>query len=151
MDGQRYRCKRQRALWAVVLEMYSLPSVTDTAKLLPELGQVPGFALDVMTADTNGSLWDFDNKVIRNQAVRRVKEEKPMLLEGSHMCTAFLTWQRIHNLIRCPVTFAAEKKRAVEHFQFHLDLCREQLPIFASDTSMRLLQHRGRSHRLRSR
>ena len=83
--------------------------------------------MDLTTADTHGSLWDFDSKVMRERAMRKVKEERPQLLIGSPMCTAFSTWQRINNLIRCPVTVAAEKKRAVEHLAFSVELYREQM------------------------
>ena len=43
------------------------------------------------------------------------------------MRTAFYTWQRINNLIRDPVTVAAEKRRAVEHLSFFAELYREQV------------------------
>ena len=49
-----------------------------------------------------------------------------MLLVGSPMCTAFSTWQRINNKIRCPVTVAAELKRAKEHLTFCVELYRLQ-------------------------
>ena len=93
---------------AVVLEIYSPPRVTAATKLLPELRLIPGFALDLTTADVDGALWDFDSKVMRDRAMKKVKEERPQLLIGSPMCTAFSTWQRINDKIRCPVTVAAE-------------------------------------------
>ena len=71
--------------------------------------------------------WDFDSKVMRDRAMKKVKEERPMLLVGSPMCTAFSTWQRINDKIRSPVTVAAEKKRAIEHLEFVCDLYREQM------------------------
>ena len=55
--------------------------------------------MDLTTADTDGSLWDFDSKVMRERAMRKVKEERPQLLIGFPMCTTFSTWQRINNLI----------------------------------------------------
>ena len=76
---------------------------------------IPGFALDLTTADEDGSLWDLDSKVMRERAMAQVKSERAQLLIGSPMCTAFSTWQRINNLIRDPATVAAEKRRAVEH------------------------------------
>ena len=81
----------------------------------------------MITADVNGALWDFDSKVLRDRAMKRVKEERPQLLIGSPMCTAFSIWQRISNLIRCAVTSAAEKKRAVEDLDFCMELYREQM------------------------
>ena len=114
----RYRRERTRALKAIVSEVYSPPRVTAAAKkLLPELGSIPGFALDPTTADVDGRLWDFDDKVMRERAMKKVKEERPQLLIGSPMCTAFSTWQRINNGIRDPHIVAAEKKRAVMHLE----------------------------------
>ena len=88
---------------------------------------IPGFALDLTTADEDGSLWDFDTKVVRDRAMAKVRSERPQLLIGSPMCTAFSTWQRIHNLIRDPVAVAAEKRRAVEHLSFCIELYKGQL------------------------
>ena len=103
--------------------------MTAATKLLPELKIIPGFALDLTTADSDGQLWDFDkcSKVMRERALKKVREERPSLLVGSPMCTAFCTWQRINDKIRCPVTVAAEKRRAVEHLEFCCQLYREQL------------------------
>ena len=101
--------------------------MTAAAKLLPEPRVIPGFASDLTTADEDGSLWDFDSKVMRDCAMAKVKSERPQLLIGSPMCTAFSTWQRINNLIRDPATVAAEKRRAVEHLSFCVELYKEQL------------------------
>ena len=84
--------------------------MTAAAKVLPEPRVIPGFALDLTTADEDDSLWDFDSKVMRDRAMAKVKSERPQLLIGSQMCTAFSTWQRINNLIPDPVTVAAEKR-----------------------------------------
>ena len=114
-SGWKFKKHRNNALKSVVSEIYPPPRVTAAAKLFPELRVIPGFALDLTTADEDGSLWDFDSKVMRDRAMANVKRERPQLLIGSPMCTAFSTWQRINNLIRAPVTVAAEKCRAVEH------------------------------------
>ena len=121
-DHQRYKRECKRAVQAIVSEIYSPPRVTAATKLLPELRLIPGFALDLTTADVDGALWDFDSKVMRDRAMKKVKEERPQLLIGSPMCTAFSTWQRINDKIRCPVTVAAERKRAVEHLDFCIEL-----------------------------
>ena len=127
-SGSKYKRERQKALRAVVSEIYSPPRVTKAAsKLLPELGVLPGFALDLTTADSDGELWDFDRAEMRERALKIVREEKPYVLIGSPMCTAFSTWQRINNKIRDAGTVAAEKKRAVMHLEFCIELYREQL------------------------
>ena len=73
---------------------------------------MPGFALDLITADADGSLWDLVSKVMGDRAMKKVREEKPLFLIASPMCTASSTWQRINDNIRCPVAVAVEKKRA---------------------------------------
>ena len=127
-SGQKYKRERKKALKAVVSEVYSPPRVTAAAsKLLPELRVFPGFALDLTTADTDGKLWDFDRPEMRERALKKLREEKPLLLVGSPMCTAFSTWQRINNKIRDGATVEIEKKRAVMHLEFCIELYREQL------------------------
>ena len=100
--------------------------MTAAAKLLPELRLIPGFALDLTTADHDGKLWDFDSKVMRDRAMERVNREKPLLLVGSPMCTAFSTWQRINAKIRDPYIVECEKRRAIMHLEFCCELYREQ-------------------------
>ena len=75
--------------------MCSPPRVATAAKLLPELKLVPGNALDAPTADSDGKLWDFDSKVVRDRAVQKANDEKPLLLVGSPLCTAFSTWPNV--------------------------------------------------------
>ena len=95
--------------------------------MISELQPVPGIALDLTTAYTDGSLWDFDLKITHDRAMRKVREEQPLLLLGSPMRTAFSTWQRINDNIRCPVTVAAEKKRAIEQLRLCVGLYWEQM------------------------
>ena len=127
-DGPKYKRERRRALRAVVSEIYSPPRVTAAAsKLLPELRVHPGFALDLTTSDHDGQPWDFDRPEMRERALHKVRTEKPLLLVGSPMCTAFSTWQRVNNVIRDKAVVEAEKRRAVMHLEFCLQLYREQL------------------------
>ena len=126
-NQQRYRTERSAAVKAIVSEVYSPPRVTAATTLLRALRYILGFALDLTTADVDAALWDFDSKVMRDRAMKKVREERPQLLIGSPMCTAFSTWQRISNLICCPVIVAAEKRRAVEHLDFCMELYREQI------------------------
>ena len=90
---------------------YFPPRVAAAAKPLPELKVIPKFALDLAVADHAGRWWDFDHKVVRDRACKKVVEERPMLLVGSPMCTAFSTWQRINDNIRDPMTIAVEFNR----------------------------------------
>ena len=88
------KCRRERksAVNAIVAEVYSPPRVTAATKLLPELKLILGFALDLTTTDSDGRAWDFDEKEMRERAMKRLGTEKPQLLLGSPMCTAFSTW-----------------------------------------------------------
>ena len=90
-DTGKYKRARKTAIRAAVSEVYSPPRVTAAAKLLPELKVVPGFALDLTVADSDGRLLDFDDVVMRDRARKRLLNERPMLLVGSPMCTAFST------------------------------------------------------------
>ena len=74
-DRGKYKRERASALKAVVSEIYSPPRVTAASKLLPELRLMPGFALDLTTADDDGALWDFDSKVMRDRAMKKVRGE----------------------------------------------------------------------------
>ena len=74
-DGNRYRRERKRAIRHVVSEIYSPPRVTAATKLLPELRLVPGFALDLTTVNEQGEPWNFDLKVMRDEALRRERDE----------------------------------------------------------------------------
>ena len=126
-DSGKYKRERAKALKAVVSEVYSPPRVTAASKLLPELKLIPGFALDLTTVDSDGSPWDFDSKVMRDRAMKRLKEEKPLLLVGSPMCTVFSTWQRINDKIRDKYVVECERRRAVMHLEFCVELYRGQL------------------------
>ena len=70
-----------------VAEVYSAPRVTKAAKLLPKYGIAPGYALDLSTVDERGIPWDFDDPEMREKAKKRQRDEQPMLLVGSPMCT----------------------------------------------------------------
>ena len=87
----------QRAGWALS-EVYSPPRVTAMAKMLPEFCIIPGLALDLTTADEQGTAWDFDIPERRDEARRRIAREKPRFLIGSPMCTVFCSWQRLNAL-----------------------------------------------------
>ena len=75
-DTTKYRRERPTSIRAVLSEIYSPPRVTAATKLLPELRIIPGFALDLTTADTDEQLWDFDNKVMRERALEKVREKR---------------------------------------------------------------------------
>ena len=121
-DSKRYQRERRRGLQAVVSEIYSPPRVTAATKLLPELGCVPGFALDLTTVDAQGRPWDFDDADTRMRARAMVEQEKPLLLVGSPMCRAYSAWQRLNAAKRDPAVVARELVKAKVHLAFCMEL-----------------------------
>ena len=97
------------------------------AKLCPSFGILPGFALDLTTSDDDGRCWDFDDEDMRQRAWAKVKSEKPLLLIGSPMCTAFSAWQHINNAKRDPATVAKECARGLSHLRFCCELYAYQI------------------------
>ena len=95
-NPKKYRRERSRAVKAFVSEIYSAPRVTNVAKLLPGLGLLPGFALDLTTVNEQGHNWDFTQEKMRREARRKVATEKPMFLIGSPACTAYCSWQALN-------------------------------------------------------
>ena len=124
MGGCRQKCARERrsSVRRLVSEIYSPPRVTAAAKVLPSLVCTPGFAMDLTTKDENGVPWDFDIPEQRRRARERVERERPMLLIGSPMCTAFNAWQRIHNMKRDPEVVRREYLKAMIHIRFTMEL-----------------------------
>ena len=55
-NAAKYRRERSMSTRAVVSETYSPPRVTAATKLILERRIIPGFALDLTTADTYGQL-----------------------------------------------------------------------------------------------
>ena len=121
-SSAKYLRERKRAVKQIVSEIYSPPRVTAVAKLLPELRCVPGFALDLTTTDEAGQPWDFDNAGQRKRARAMVEEQRPMLLIGSPMCTAFSAWQHINRIKRDPTIVSREYVRAMVHIRFCMEL-----------------------------
>ena len=70
-----------------IAEICSSPRTT---KMAEKMGLQVGEAMDLTTD------WDFDNAEDRGRAEKYVMEEKPTLLIGSPMCTAFSQLQRLN-------------------------------------------------------
>ncbi len=78
---------REKYVKPEVAEIYSPPRIT---ALLPGYGLYPGVAMDITTNDETGNPWDFDDPRQRQRARERLRADKPLVLVGSPMCTAFL-------------------------------------------------------------
>ncbi len=64
--------------------------------MLPGGGLFPGVAMDLTTNDECGKLWDFDDPKQRQKAREKLRDDKPLILIGSPMCTAFCRLQKIN-------------------------------------------------------
>ena len=76
---------------AIVSEIDSPPRVTQALKMLPSMGLIPGFALDLTTNDENGNPWDFNCPGQRQKARQLRAETKPYFLIGPPCCTMYST------------------------------------------------------------
>eukprot|EP00973_Karenia_brevis_P056101 7802421-Karenia_brevis.AAC.1 len=73
--------------------MYSQPRITCHAA---EFGLKPAWALDLHTCDTDGREWDFNHQDMRHRAIKKIDEDKPILVILSPMCAPFSTLQNIN-------------------------------------------------------
>ena len=99
-----------------VVEVYSLPRAT---RMVEQMGLRSGWALDVTTCDEDGRPWGLDQFEMRNRAARTLLEDKPTLLIGSPMCTAFSQMNHINYSRMDPM----EVKRHKEYGRKHLEFC----------------------------
>ena len=75
-----YQKERAKSMNAIVSEIYSPPRVTQALKMLPSMGLIPGFALDLTTNDEEGNPWDFSCPRQRQKARELRAETKPYFL-----------------------------------------------------------------------
>ena len=113
----------------VISEIYSPPRVT--AEIRRSKGEflTPGLALDITVNDPDDNQpWDFDVHEKREKAREILRKQRPYLLIGSPMCTAFSSWQRLNEvrLGNTPEARAA-KANAIEHVNFVVSLYLEQV------------------------
>ena len=129
LGGSRGAYKRERkvALNRIVSEIYSPPRVASAAKLLPSLKIIPGASLDITADQENGKPWDFDLVENRLKARKLYDEQRPALLVGSVICTAFSAFQAMNEQRRDPEVVQRERIRAMVHLRFVCGLCQMQL------------------------
>ena len=127
-DQKGYARERRKASQRIVSEIYSPPRVTKMLASLPSHECSPGLALDITTTDPyDGLPWDFDLPAKRDRALRLIREQKPLVLIGSPMCTAWSTWQRLNKFKRDAKVVERELVRARVHLEFVIMLYREQV------------------------
>jgi hypothetical protein len=75
-----------------VCEVFSVPRVAVVAE---GMGLGAGWSLDLLTANSRGERWDFDDPAERDEARRLAKRSKPRRIIGSPDCTVFSILQNL--------------------------------------------------------
>ena len=119
--------------------------ISALAKELPSCGIAPGLALDLTVPDENGEPGDFSRPSMRSKAEKLVDEQKPTLLVGTPMCTAFSTWQFSNAKKRDPKIVESEKKSGRVHLAW---MCKWYLKQMSQG---RLFLHEHPAQRMRPR
>ena len=81
-----------------------------------------------MNDPDDGQPWDFNVRAKREKAREILRKQRPYLVIGSPMCTAFSSWQHLNNA-RLGNTAAAQaaKAKATEHMNFAASLYLQQI------------------------
>lgn len=124
--GRKFRRETTRRTRAIVSEIYSAPRVTDAARRHARFGAMPGLALDLTGHDDDGRPWDFNVPGKREKAERLLDAQRPVLLIGTPMCTAFSNIQNLNKHRRDPGVIAAEIEKARNHLKWCCHLYRKQ-------------------------
>ena len=112
---------------AIVSEIYSPPRVTQPPKMLPGMGLIPGFALDLTTRDEDGNPWDFNCPRQRQKARKLRAETKPYFLIGSPCCTMYSAFGYINATRQDPEVRRRALLKADVHMRFVMELYEEQV------------------------
>ena len=123
-SGSSYRREQRGAARRIVSEMYSPPRVTAELKRGRYRHLLPGFALDLTVNDPeDGRPWDFSQADKREKARKMRREQKPYVLIGSPMCTAFCTFQKLNEAkSKNPMEYKRAKIEAITHIDFMVEL-----------------------------
>ena len=81
-----------------------------------------------MNDPDDGQPWDFNVRAKREKAREILRKQRPYLLIGSPMCTAFSSWQYLNDARLGNTAVAqAAKARATQHMNFAASLYLEQI------------------------
>ena len=127
-DPGSYRREKKQAVRRLVSEVYSPPRVTELLRHMSNHGLTPGLALDLTCIDPeDGKPWDFDVTEKREKARRLLRQQKPLFLIGSPVCTRWCSWQALNDAKRDPDVVRRDKVRALVHLDFVNQLYRDQV------------------------
>ena len=128
-SGRSYRREAAKARRALVSEVYSPPRITELLKECRSRHVMPGYAFDLTTVDPDDNMpWDFSLEHKRKKARMLLREQKPYVVVGSPMCTAFCSWQAL-NESRSPKPAALARARAAAevHMRFVAEVYQDQI------------------------
>ena len=99
-----------------VAEIYSRSHVTKRAE---QNGLNGDRGLDLATKDRDGKPWDFASPTMRERAVNKINNDKPLLSVGGPVCTG---WSAMMDL-NWPRMTAEETARRMHEARKHLGFC----------------------------
>ena len=102
-----------------VAEVYSPPRVVEMAN---RMGMRGGWSLDLTICDPDGSPWDFNSIKMRNRAIEKWLNDRPFVLIGSPMCTAYSAMNRINYCRLAPDEVAQRLAYAKKRLEFCIRL-----------------------------
>ena len=83
--------------------------------------------MDLTSCDETGKPWNFDLPEQREKCKRKLRSEKPWLLIGSPMCTAFSILQGLNRKRMGEAKWRALWDHGMRHLLFAIELYDEQL------------------------
>ena len=126
-DQRRYKREHWTAARRLLYEVYSPPRVTKMLSHMSNHGLMPGLAMDITVLDDEGEPWDFNLEKKKTKALAKIREEKPLFLIGSPVCTAWCSWQALNATRRDPEVVKQDLRMARAHLDFVVQLYREQI------------------------
>ena len=110
-----------------IIKVCRQPRVTLAAEKIG--GVRPGASLQITTQDEDGRKWDFSELEMRNRAVRKILNEKPLVLVTSPVCADWIS----ETDASCVKRGIEEKRRRVDQSAMHLNFV----------CNLHMLQHRA--------
>ncbi|MCP2504710.1 MAG: hypothetical protein NLN65_05400, partial [Candidatus Poseidoniaceae archaeon] len=131
-DANRFSAKIMRIsnqpINPTFVEMYGCGNIVTAANTVLRNLNVTGLAaFDLRTCKPSGVPWDFSKKSDRSEALRFVKEKKPIWIIGSPPCTAFSRLQGLNFPKMDPARVAQIMKEARAHLHFVISLYHIQI------------------------
>ena len=95
--------------------------------MLPGMGLIPSFALDLTTRDEDGNPWDSNCPRQRQKARKLRTETRPYFLVGPPCCTMYSSLQAMNAAGQDPEVRRRAMLRADVHMRFVMELYADQV------------------------